>query len=200
MADFVRIFIPLFFIVFFLTAFLGTSVMVARKTGKNPNVLPKDDSAYSLIGKYFKLVLILIFLYTILFLFFPHDISNSFKITILDHSFLKIAGVLLMIISWIWVLIAQYNMKNSWRIGIDKNTPTELITTGLFQYSRNPVFLGMMVSLAGLLLSLPNFITLMFLLTGTLLMQIQIRLEEEFLFKQHGSVYSDYKNRVRRFI
>ena len=174
--------------------------MVARKTGKNPNVLPKDDSAYSLIGKYFKLVLILIFLYTILFLFFPHDISNSFKITILDHSFLKIAGVLLMIISWIWVLIAQYNMKNSWRIGIDKNTPTELITTGLFQYSRNPVFLGMMVSLAGLLLSLPNFITLMFLLTGTLLMQIQIRLEEEFLFKQHGSVYSDYKNRVRRFI
>ncbi len=174
--------------------------MVARKTGKNPNVLPKDESAYSLIGKYFKLVLILIFLYTILFLFFPRAISNSFKITILDHSFLKIAGVSLMIISWIWVLIAQYNMKNSWRIGIDKNTPTELITAGLFKYSRNPVFLGMMVSLAGLLLSLPNFITLMFLLTGTILMQIQIRLEEEFLFKQHGSVYSDYKNRVGRFI
>lgn len=105
-----------------------------------------------------------------------------------------------MFISWIWVLTAQHHMKNSWRIGIDKNSPTELVTSGLFKYSRNPVFLGMMMSLTGLLFLLPNFISLVFLLVGTLLMQIQIRLEEEFLIKQHGDVYSDYKNRVRRFI
>lgn len=200
MADFIRVFIPLFFIVFFLTAFLGKSVLVARKTGKNPNVLPKDDSAYSLIGKYFTLTLLLLFLYTILFLLFPEIISGAFKINILDCFPFKLIGILLMFISWIWVLTAQYHMKNSWRIGIDKNSPTELVTSGLFKYSRNPVFLGMIISLTGLLFSLPNLISLMFLLVGTLLMQIQIRLEEEFLIKQHGDVYSDYKNRVRRFI
>jgi len=200
MADFIRVFIPLFFIVFFLTAFLGKSAMVARKTGKNPNVLPKDDSAYSLIGKYFILNLLLLFLYTILFLLFPEIISETFKINILDYFPFKLIGILLMFISWIWVLTAQHHMKNSWRIGIDKNSPTELVTSGLFKYSRNPVFLGMMISLTGLLFLLPNFISLVFLLVGTLLMQIQIRLEEEFLIKQHGDVYSDYKNRVRRFI
>lgn len=200
MADFVRVFIPLFFIVFFLTAFLGKSAMVARKTGNNPNVLPKDDSAYSLIGKYFILNLLLLFLYTILFLLFPEIISETFKINILDYFPFKLIGILLMFISWIWVLTAQHHMKNSWRIGIDKNSPTELVTSGLFKYSRNPVFLGMMMSLTGLLFLLPNFISLVFLLVGTLLMQIQIRLEEEFLIKQHGDVYSDYKNRVRRFI
>ncbi|WP_294298735.1 isoprenylcysteine carboxylmethyltransferase family protein [uncultured Chryseobacterium sp.] len=200
MADFTRIFIPLFFILFFLTEFLGMSAIVARKTGKNPNVFSKDDSAYSLIGKYFKLTLLFLFLYTVLFFLFPEIIYESFKINILDLFFFKLTGILLMLTGWIWVLIAQYYMKNSWRIGIDKSSPTALVTIGLFKYSRNPVFLGMMMSLTGLLFSLPNFISLVFLLVGTLLMQIQIRLEEEFLLKQHGSVYSDYKKRVRRFI
>ncbi len=200
MADFTRIFIPLFFILFFLTEFLGMSAIVARKTGKNPNVFSKDDSAYSVIGKYFKLTLLFLFLYTVLFFLFPEIIYESFKINILDLFFFKLTGILLMLTGWIWVLIAQYYMKNSWRIGIDKSSPTALVTIGLFKYSRNPVFLGMMMSLTGLLFSLPNFISLVFLLVGTLLMQIQIRLEEEFLLKQHGSVYSDYKKRVRRFI
>jgi hypothetical protein len=34
-------------------------------------------------------------------------------------------------------------MKNSWRIGIDTVTKTELVTTGLFAISRNPFFFGM---------------------------------------------------------
>lgn len=75
MTDFIRIFIPVFFLIYFFIAFFGTSFIVAKKIGKNPNVLPKDDSAYGLIGRYFKLTLIFLFVYTILLYFFPHEIS-----------------------------------------------------------------------------------------------------------------------------
>lgn len=200
MTDFIQIFIPLFFIVFFLTAFFGTSFIVSKKIGKNPNVLPKDDSAYGLIGKYFKLTLFLLFIYTVLFFFFPKEILENGNISFLDRSLLKYIGITFMILSLIWVLIAQFQMKNSWRIGIDEELKTELITNGLFSYSRNPVFFGMLISLIGLFLTLPTFISLNFFIVADILIQIQIRLEEEFLLKQHGISYSEYKKNVRRLI
>ena len=91
-------------------------------------------------------------------------------------------------------------MKNSWRIGIDTETKTELITTGLFRHSRNPIFFGMIISLVGLFLTTPNALTGLFLILGYVLIQIQIRLEEEFLTGQHGKKYTDYKQNVRRLI
>jgi protein-S-isoprenylcysteine O-methyltransferase Ste14 len=91
-------------------------------------------------------------------------------------------------------------MKNSWRIGIDTETKTELVTSGLFSLSRNPIFFGMILSLIGLFLTTPNAFTGLFLILGYILIQIQIRLEEEFLIKQHGQHYETYKQKVRRLI
>jgi protein-S-isoprenylcysteine O-methyltransferase Ste14 len=100
----------------------------------------------------------------------------------------------------VWTVIAQGHMKNSWRIGIDTDTKTELVTSGLFSISRNPIFFGMTLSLFGLFLTTPNALTALFLILGYVLIQIQIRLEEEFLTKEHGQAYIDYKQKVRRLI
>lgn len=200
MTDFIRFFIPIYFILFFTVSFLGISIAVAKKIGKNPNVLPKDDSAYALIGWYFKLVLAALFIYTLLFLWFPATIDKAFKITLLENVFIQYAGVILMILAFIWVVIAQFQMKDSWRIGIDDQVNTKLITTGLFRFSRNPVFLGMNVSLSGFFLAFPTVIAFFFAVIGSVLMQIQIRLEEEHLLKQHGEVYQAYKMKVNRML
>ncbi|WP_114820049.1 methyltransferase family protein [Chryseobacterium sp. KLBC 52] len=198
MADFIRFFIPFYFIIFFLVSFVGISCKVAKQIGKNPNVLPKDDSAYGLVGLYFKLVLFALFIYTILLLFFPKDIFSAFKINILEYDIFQYAGIVLMIFALIWVIIAQLQMKNSWRIGIDNSAKTKLITHRLFSFSRNPIFLGMTVSLAGFFLAFPTVIAFSFLLIGNILMQIQIRMEEEYLLKEHGQMYLTYKKRVKR--
>lgn len=195
-----RFFIPLYFIVFFTVSFLGISFTVARKIGKNPNVLPKDDSAYGLIGFYFKITVITLFIYTVLLLLFPQTVFSTFRINILDLDSIRYAGITLMITAFIWVVTAQVQMKNSWRIGIDCKTKTELITHGLFRFSRNPIFLGMMVSLIGFFLAFPTVIAFIFSLMGCILMQIQIRLEEEYLQKQHGQAYLTYKKRVGRML
>jgi protein-S-isoprenylcysteine O-methyltransferase Ste14 len=88
-------------------------------------------------------------------------------------------------------------MKESWRIGIDREIKTELITHGLFRFSRNPIFLGMTISLIGFFFVVPTVIVFAFLLIGSILMQIQIRLEEEYLLKQHGEIYQAYKKKVK---
>lgn len=200
MEQFLRIFLPAYFVVYFGIAFVAKSIIVAKRIGKNPLVLPKDDSAYGLIGLYFKLTLIFMFIYVLLFAFIPTLYGKFFPILQLDTSTIKYVGIGLLAFALIWTIIAQVHMKDSWRIGIDTETKTELITSGLFQFSRNPIFFGMIISLVGLFLTTPNALTGLFMIIGYVLIQIQIRLEEEFLTDQHGQNYLTYKQKVRRII
>lgn len=91
-------------------------------------------------------------------------------------------------------------MSNSWRVGIDHSAKTELKTNGLFSISRNPVFLGMLVTLAGTFFILPNAITLLVATVSVLLFQVQVRLEEEYLLKIHADTYIAYCKKTRRWI
>ena len=85
-------------------------------------------------------------------------------------------------------------------MGIDEATKTPLITNGLFAYTRNPVFVGLILGFGGLILITPNTLTLVIFLVEFILIQIQIRLEEEHLEKLHGEPYLVYKSNTRRLI
>jgi protein-S-isoprenylcysteine O-methyltransferase Ste14 len=88
---------------------------------------------------------------------------------------------------------------NGSAIHVEQGHATNLVQEGVFSRSRNPIFLGMMVTLVGLFFVIPNALTLVALVMGVVLIQIQVRLEEEFLAKSHGNEYSEYRRRVRRW-
>jgi len=98
------------------------------------------------------------------------------------------------------VFAAQIHMRNSFRIGIDQNAQTELVSNGLFRFSRNPIYVGMLGALLGLFLVTPNAFTLLINIIAYILVQIQVRLEEDYLLKLHEKAFLTYKNRVRRFL
>jgi protein-S-isoprenylcysteine O-methyltransferase Ste14 len=75
-----------------------------------------------------------------------------------------------------------------------------LVRKGVFDLSRNPIFLGMMLTLLGLFLVIPNAVTLLAFVLGVVLIQIQVRLEEAFLSGAHGEDYADYRRYVRRWL
>ena len=105
-----------------------------------------------------------------------------------------------MFVALIWIAVAQAQMGHSWRVGIDKEKSTALVEEGLFKYSRNPIFLGMRFTGLGLFLTIPNALTFATLVMGDVLMQVQVRLEEEHLLIEHGAAYESFKQRVRRWI
>jgi protein-S-isoprenylcysteine O-methyltransferase Ste14 len=55
-------------------------------------------------------------------------------------------------------------------------------------------------TLFGLLLAIPNAITLLAFVLGVVLVNIQVRLEEQYLKTIHGEEYAGYSRRVRRWI
>lgn len=75
-----------------------------------------------------------------------------------------------------------------------------LVRTGVFGRSRNPIFLGMRINLAGLFLVLPNAFTFAGLLLGEALIQVQVRLEETHLSSVFGGEYEAYRRAVRRWL
>lgn len=75
-----------------------------------------------------------------------------------------------------------------------------LTTTGIFRYSRNPIYLATFFGLAGWALLLPDFMIVATLTTWAALYIVAVRLEERALQKQYGSKFAEYCRRVRRFI
>ena len=196
----IHLFLLIYFLLYFGVAFVLKSILIWKRIGRNPIVLPKDDSTYGLVGLYFKITLVLIFLYVWFCSISPWILENFLPIMSLRNSYIQETGWLLLIIAFILTVIAQSHIRDSWRIGIDTEEKTKLITTGLFWYSRNPIFLWMLLSLFGLFLVTPDGATLIFLIVGYILIQIQVRLEEEFLEKQHGEKYLKYKETAKRFL
>lgn len=59
-------------------------------------------------------------------------------------------------------LLSVLCMKDNWRAGIPDKDKTELVTTGIYRFSRNPAFLGFDFMYIGVLLMYGNVLTLVF--------------------------------------
>jgi protein-S-isoprenylcysteine O-methyltransferase Ste14 len=187
----------IYFVLFFLLAFVWRSVVVYRSSGKNPFVLPAEDSAHGYVGRAFKALIAAVALLVTLDAVHPGALG---PIGLLQIPALEVTGWALLLASLGWLLVAQAHMGISWRVGIDSKNATPLVSHGLFAVSRNPIFLAMRINLLGLFFVLPNGATLAVLVAGELLMQIQVRLEEAHLASLHGEAFAQYAKRVRRWL
>lgn len=195
-----RYFLPLYLLAYFSAAFFWRSYVVWKRTGVNPVVFKGSDSAHDFIGRLFKALFAAIVLVVVIYAFVPNAYQYLIPIRWFERSWIKLTGIVLLLVSLLWTILAQAQMGNSWRIGIDTEHRTELIRSGVFKISRNPIFVGMMVTLLGLFLIIPNVVTLFALLVGVILIGIQVRLEEEYLTRTHGEKYLEYRSSVRRWI
>jgi protein-S-isoprenylcysteine O-methyltransferase Ste14 len=103
-----------------------------------------------------------------------------------------LAGLILMY----WSLVS---FGNSFRVGIDEDLPDKLVTTGVFEVTRNPIYMAFALVLLGEFLIFPNWTTLIFLVAGVVLFHRQVLREEKFLRTYYGQFYEDYRGRVPRY-
>lgn len=197
---YLRYFLPIYLFVYVLVAFVWRSYIVWKHTGVNPVTFKGSDNAHDFVGRIFKLIFVVIVLVVFVHSFFPFAYSYTSPIQWLEHKWLTWLGVLLLLLSLLWTALAQSQMGEAWRIGIDTEHRTPLVRQGVFRISRNPIFLGIIVTLLGLFLTLPNALTLLAFVLGVVVIGVQVRLEEEYLTRMHPKDYPVYRQRVRRWI
>ncbi len=107
--------------------------------------------------------------------------------------FFCVAGLLLLL----WSLVS---FGQSFRVGIDADHPDKLITTGIFAFARNPIYVAFAVVLVGQFLIFSNWILLIYLGAAVWLFHRQVLREEDYLKKHYGQEYVEYCSRVRRYL
>ena len=97
-------------------------------------------------------------------------------------------------------LLSVLCMKDSWRAGIPEEDRTELVTEGIYSFSRNPAFLGFDLQYIGVLLMFCNLLTGMFSVFAITMLHLQILQEERYLTAAFGPEYLQYRRHVLRYL
>lgn len=129
------------------------------------------------------------------------EIVIIFLGTALDSVPLRITGAAVSIVGTVIFIISVLTMRDSWRAGVSVNDKTELVTSGIYQISRNPAFLGFDLLYIGILLMFFNWVLCVASAFAILMYHLQIvNVEEEFLLTVFGDEYLKYKKKVCRYI
>lgn len=118
-----------------------------------------------------------------------------------ENNIVRGAGVVLAIAGTGLTFVAQMMMGESWRVGVDHDEVTGLVTGGIFGIVRNPIFSALMLAGFGFALMVPNplSITAFVLLVASVELQVRF-VEEPYLRQVQGAAYGKYTAAVGRFV
>ncbi len=183
-----RIFLPVFFLLYFLFTFL----MSSAKSREEPDRLRK-------ITWINHLVWIVAFLVIAGFSLYPNLYHQYFiPFEAIKNHVLSWIAIGIMSVGFFVILFA----KNQRRISQSQKQQAGLVllTSGVYSLSRNPLPIGQIITLIGLFLSIPSVVTLVVLVIGIIIVIVRVRYEERELEEVFGQEYLDYKYRVNRWL
>jgi len=132
-------------LIVFLMVFFGRTIWL-RKKGTKAFVLGSGKKGFTAFLEKSFLVFFPIWLIEIGI----HSLHLNIKFLplvlvklIFKNQIIQFAGAVVIFVGLLVFCLALISFNSSWRVGIDTVSPGDLITTGVFSVSRNPIFLSM---------------------------------------------------------
>ncbi len=94
--------------------------------------------------------------------------------------------------------LGMSSLGGNLRVGLPQEE-TALVTSGVYAYTRNPIYVGLCFILAASLLYAPSWLNLVAVVT-TVVLHHRIILAEEGFLARHFTDYEAYRSRVRRYL
>jgi protein-S-isoprenylcysteine O-methyltransferase Ste14 len=108
-------------------------------------------------------------------------------------------GACMLCIGTAILLLSFYALGSSLRYGLPEKD-TRLITSGLYRFSRHPLYLGVFLIILSCIIFFPNILNIFMGLYCIAVHFLIISSEEKFLAERFGNEWEVYKNKVRRFL
>lgn len=191
----------LIFIVTYFGVALGLrSIILYKNTKIDTRKVFMNETGTKKSGRLILISMFLMVVVAVNFIWIVPNYRYLFPISYLEIGLVQTVGFVISMLGQVLGFIAQLQMKNSWRLGVDKDGATELVTTGFFSISRNPIYLCLALSFFGFFLLAPNVVSIVFCFIMLYGVNEKISDEEEFLIEKFGTDFVKYRNEVRRWI
>jgi protein-S-isoprenylcysteine O-methyltransferase Ste14 len=189
------------FLFIFMVGFVWRSWLQYRRHGHAGIILFRSGSrGQRLRDALFVLLLLLVAVQATAFAMATRSFSGLYVFTPPTAGRWVSIGSLLLFGGTGFMVMAQLHLGSSWRIGIDEESSPGLVTGGVYRFCRNPIFLGMFLSIAGLTVLLPTWLSAAVLLGTLICVRSQVLEEEAYLLRAYGEEYRAYARRVGRFL
>ncbi|HLL60459.1 MAG TPA: isoprenylcysteine carboxylmethyltransferase family protein [Candidatus Nitrosocosmicus sp.] len=138
------------------------------------------------------------------FILFPAvflELSENLSLPIYTNTFLRFVGMLVFVVG---LILLTYSYKDLVVKGkgtpIPTDPPKNLVIKGLYNYSRNPIYMTQWMILLGTCLIFGSVLLYLYLILFITSMHIWVLFEERELKKRFGEEYSNYEKKVPRYI
>ena len=187
-------------VILVLAASSVVRIVGLRQAGVNAVALRAGDDAHGFMSRMFSVLLSTTVIFCLVYAVRPATHATLGPLAWPGQEIVAWIGAALAIAGTALAVVAQFGMGRSWRIGFREGDESALVSDGLYRFSRNPIYVGMMGAMIGIFLTVPNAVTLTLLIAIWITTSVQIRLEEEFLSRRHGAAYEGYRARTRRWL
>ena len=139
----------------------------------------------------------------------PSRIFILFPVLMLSWELVLNKGKLLVQLPFLVVMLwgyLQYRLSSNYRKKHGRGGPglrgasQQLVTSGIYGWLRNPIYLGQIIFLVGLALTLRSLMTGILAIVVAVWTHIRVLGDEKQLEEQFGQTYIDYRDHVKRWI
>lgn len=118
---------------------------------------------------------------------------------VVDSVIIHGVGVLAVTVALELYAVAVWQLGESWRLGIDRASPGGLVTTGVYRWTRHPIYVAFDLLFVGSALATGRLVYFLLVIVWIPMMHALMLREEQFLAEQFGEAYREYVTRVGRY-
>ena len=134
-------------------------------------------------------------------LFYDNLLLTSIYLMILDAPLVSYIGIVLYILGALITLASRIQLGRYGDGTIAIKDAHELLTNGLYQHVRNPLYFGALLGRLGLALAFRGYVIGFLMILGFLILfSKRIEIEEDELEEKFGESFKSYKKRTKRLI
>lgn len=190
-------------LILFVAMVVGRTIRVRRRQRINPIRLSvKSNGVHRLIT-----FLIFVGMNLWVFVMLLHTFGGTMRVLpaalsrpLLGGLGIRMIGLGLVVLGFVIFIVSMIHLGDSWRLGIDEQTPGELVTWGIYALSRNPIYVFFDLYFFGVFLLNGTPVLLIFAVLGAISLHLQVIQEERFLGRIYGQTYERYRTQTARYV
>ncbi|MFW9768412.1 MAG: methyltransferase family protein [Candidatus Thorarchaeota archaeon] len=157
--------------------------------------LEDADTTTKLVG-----ILLLLHPFFLIILFYENLFLTSIYLPILDVPVISYIGIIVYIVGGILVLRSRTQLGRYGDGTTKLKEDHQLLTEGIYNHIRHPLYAGGMIGRIGLGLSFRGYLgTILYILIYFLIFRKRMEIEEQSLLSEFGEEYEEYMKRTKRF-